>query len=494
MQLQSVDFRFSISKFSKRFSYAFAPQIFRTTIFNDPSLPSRIYPTSWLDGLRGLAAVCVFNFHYVFAYSDMTFMPWGDAQHRWLIELPIIRLPYLGLPMVSIFFIVAGYVISLKPLQLMNSNTSASREKLLQNLCSSVFRRFFRLYLPTIASTLIAVFATRLYLNEIVRDPLANKEIFPGRREKHLPRFETLSQQMRFWYREMSKLASVYDGWKPFYPIHDQHLWTIQYEFRSSLVLYLSLMLVARTRMYVRLGLLLTLSFYAFCWDRWEIMLYLWGSCLAQWDVIGEPLPGAPDILPYDTDKNLIEDGGVATESPRSASCTPNLARVRSALGIPLNIASYIFALWLLTSPQKGFQTAYGYQTLSLLIPSFWTRKEKFLPALGSALLVFLLSRESPASLLRRALTGHLVQYLGKISFSLYLVHGPILHAYGYLVPIWVWTLVGRESVWGYCVGLAVGWVVNLMVVLWLADVFGREVDERCVRAAKWIEGVCFVK
>ena len=493
MQLHNLknDIQSSVLKSVRRLTYAFVPQLPRTRIFDDPSPPSRIYPTSWLDGLRGLAALCVFNFHYLFAYGDMASKPWGDSKHRWLVELPIIRLPYLGLPMVNIFFIVAGYVISLKPLQLMHSNTSVSREKLLQTICSSVFRRFFRLYLPVVASTMLIVIATRLYLLEITRGPLVDRKIFPGTREKHLERLDTLSNQLLFWCKEMARLTSVWE-WKPFYPLHDQHLWTIQYEFRSSLVLYLCLILVARARIYVKLTMLLALSFYALCSDRYEIMLYLWGSCLAQWDVIRESNPDEQTLLLVDTGKGF--DEGSMVEAPSLMSQSSNLTRAQKYLRRLFNGAAVLLCLWLLTSPTTGYKTAYGYETLSHLIPAFWTRKEKFLPALGSALLLWLLSHSSPASLIQRTLTSHPAQYLGKISFSLYLMHGPVLHIYGYMVPIWVWRVVDRERVVGFCAGLGVGWICNLLVVLWVADVFNREVDGRCVKITKWIEGMCFVK
>lgn len=179
-----------------QFAYAFVPQIFRARIFDGHAPTSRIYSTSWLDGLRGMAALCVFNYHFLCEYGDQTVMPWGDKKLRWLIELPIIRLPYLGLPMVNIFFLVAGYFIALKPLQLMHRN---SNEKLLLTLCSSLFRRFFRLYLPVLASSLIVFITTRLHLMEFMRPHMVDKAMFPGTREKQLPRFDTLGQQLLFW-------------------------------------------------------------------------------------------------------------------------------------------------------------------------------------------------------------------------------------------------------------------------------------------------------
>jgi peptidoglycan/LPS O-acetylase OafA/YrhL len=421
-------------------------------------------------------------------------MPWGDKKHRWLIELPIIRLPYLGLPMVNIFFIVAGYVIALKPLQLMQAKPN---EKLLHTLCSSVFRRFLRLYLPVLASTLLVLLATRLYLMEFMRPHMIDKAMFPGTREKQMPRFDTIGEQLVYWYGEMGKLTSVWD-WRPFYPLHDPHLWTIQYEFRSSLVLYLLLLLVAKVCTYVRLAILFAFSVYSLSWDRWEIVLYLWGTCLAQLDIIRAEIAEERRDTLLLTDKELDELPPVlaseSSASPAFISPRMSLPHVKRRFKQGIFGAGFILALWLLSAPKVGFTSEYGYQTLSLLIPSFYSRKEKFLPTLGSVLLLWLLTHCSPSSVGHRILNGKGVQYLARISFSLYLVHGPLLHLYGYYVPILVWKVLDRKSTIGYCAGILIGWCVNLAFALWAADVFYREVDLRCVRIAKWLEEKCFVK
>lgn len=484
----------ALPSYPLRLAYAFVPQLLRSRVFHDDTPPARIYPTSWLDGLRGLAALCVFNYHFLCTYGDQTVMPWGDEKHRWLIELPIVRLPYLGLPMVNIFFIVAGYVIALKPLQLMQSK---SNEKLLHTLCSSVFRRLFRLYLPVVASTLLVLLATRMYLMEFMRPHMVDKGMFPGTREKQIPRFDTMGDQLLYWYREMGKLTSVWD-WRPFYPLHDPHLWTIQYEFRSSLVLYLLLLLVAKVRTYARLGILFVFSIYCLSWDRWEIVLYLWGSCLAQWDIIraeNRQLRRGTLLL---TDKELDELPPVLS-SDSSASPAfrfPPLSspQIKRKFNQGIYGAGFVLALWLLSAPKVGFTTEYGYQALSRLIPSFYSRKEKFLPTLGSVLLLWLLTHCSPTSVGHRILNGNVVQYFARISFALYLVHGPLLHLYGYYVPILAWRVLDRRSTTGYCAGILIGWCVNLASALWAADVFHREVDLRCVRIAKWLEDKCFVK
>jgi peptidoglycan/LPS O-acetylase OafA/YrhL len=492
---QGEDFKTSIPNFCRRFGYAFVPQLVRTRIFKDPAPRSRIFPTSWLDGLRGLAALSVFNFHYAFAFGDQSAIGWGDSKHRWLIELPILRLPYLGLPMVNIFFIVAGYVISLKPLQLMHANTTASREKLLQTMCSSVFRRLFRLYLPVVASTLMVLIFTRLYLFEYLRSTIYNKQLLPGHREQALTRYDALGEQLLFWCHEMVRLTSVWE-WRPFYALHDQHLWTIPQEFRSSLVLYLSLIMAARTRVYVRLFLLLALSAYTFCSDRWEVTLYMWGACIAQWDIMRAKKVEQPKPASSDPEKDAEDFDNLPTVLNTTHRFSMNSVQARIRLNQVIYMALFIFALFLMSQPAQNYQNTLGYQFLSNFVPPFWSRKEKFLPIVGATLLLWTLSHWSPTSLAHRILTSSLVQYLGSVSFSLYLMHGPVLHLFGYGTPIFAWQNLGldRGNAYGWFGGILFGWVINGTVAFWAADVFGREVDGRCVRFAKWLEERCFTK
>lgn len=171
-----------------------------------------------------------------------------------------------------------------------------------------------------------------------------------------------------------------------------------------------------------------------------------------------------------------------------------NPSQLKRNLGRGIYAAGFLLALWLLSAPKVGFKTEYGYQSLSLLIPSFYSRKEKFLPTLGSVLLLWLLTHCSPTSVGHKVLNGRTMQYLARISFSLYLVHGPLLHLYGYYVPVVAWKILDRKSTIGYCTGILFGWCVNLTCTLWAADVFYREIDLRCVRITKWLEEKCFVK
>ena len=96
--------------------------------------------------------------------------------------------------------------------------------------------------------------------------------------------------------------------------------------------------------------------------------------------------------------------------------------------------------------------------------------------------------------------------YLGRISFALYLVHGPVLWTLGDRVYAAVgWRRISHFSVcpgwidlWplrkGGPLGLELAFVVPQLllfpVTLWLAEVVTRVVDDPCVRLSRWLEVV----
>jgi len=185
--------------------------------------------TAWLDGLRGLAAIAVLNFHYLFAFSDIVYMGY-DSKHKNFLRLPFIRLAFDGFSAVAIFFVISGYVCSLQALKRMHNR---EHDKLLQSFSRSIFRRGFRLYLPTLFVSFMTAIAAFLGAFESLRPMIEldalKKQYFPGPwSEPPLKKYETLLCQLRFWSSEMFTLTNIWNV-GPQYLHHDPHLWTIAY-------------------------------------------------------------------------------------------------------------------------------------------------------------------------------------------------------------------------------------------------------------------------
>ncbi|KAK5064576.1 hypothetical protein LTR84_000409 [Exophiala bonariae] len=467
----------------------------RSRILEDPisssGLKTNIGPTTWMDGLRGCAALVVFNYHFLFAFTDSTAVGFGvNEQHHSIIELPFIRLLYDGATCVNIFFVIAGYVCSAKALQLMTtapSNSSGNRhEKVLSSLSCSVFRRFARLYLPVMCMMFITTVSAYAGLFEGLRDMIAQKDVNfrPQFTEPSVRQCATLTQQLHFWLQELYKLSDV---WRvgPFYPEHDPHLWTIGYEARMSMHLYIALVGLAKCKPRVRLGFLIALALLYTIWNRWEGPLFFLGAALAQYDAL-KHASGAVRLDPSPTD--LLPGSPSTTQS----SCKP------SSAGRILRRAAYTFALYLMSYPISGFKKpAPGFTWMNNLIPAFYSRKEKFPKSIGVLLFVFLLQTSrnhiaSPTpSFWHRLFTCRFARYLGQHMFALYLVHGTVLHIVGYGIPHFVWGFTGKDGAAGWLAGVVVGWVCSLVLCLFFAEVFTRQVDGRCASVIRRLENFC---
>ena len=129
----------------KRLAYCFVPSPLRAYYWNEIPPKAKQFPTTYLTGMRGIAAVKVYTFHYLHFFSDATFVPWGrDDQHKLFLELPIVQFLYAGTT-AQIFFVVAGYLMTLQIVQLFDKHEPASRSK--------AFPQHFRCTLSTIFQT-----------------------------------------------------------------------------------------------------------------------------------------------------------------------------------------------------------------------------------------------------------------------------------------------------------------------------------------------------
>ncbi|KAI9741244.1 MAG: hypothetical protein M1834_002960 [Cirrosporium novae-zelandiae] len=443
-----------------RISLILLPSYVQRWIRGEPHEPTKLHPTSALDGLRGCAAVVVFIFHFVFTFTWTIQLGYGFQENWWIILFPFIRLFHHGMCMVLVFFFVSGYVISYKPLMLMQRG---SWDLLLHTLASSAFRRAFRLFIPSIVATLIVLATVRMGFWEYPRQFAFDGVVMTGVQEPYPPRFPTLSDQLTHWGLTLNLMTSCWH-WDNFYPEYDPHLWTIPVEYRSSLVLFLVLLALAKCRVAVRLALLFAAICYCIHWDRWEIFLFLSGMFIAQVDLI---LLGR-----------------------REKISTPNFNNANTSNHYRWTFL-FILGAYLMSSPNIYMEYAPGYKTLHSLAPSSITQKHRFIQSIGVVLLIHSLNNHLP---LQRPFLTPIAQYLGKISYSFYIVHGPILHTLHYsLMPsIWAWT--GREQVFGYVLGYLMSAVVCIPIVLWAADLFWRGIDVPTVRFARWVEQRCFVR
>ncbi|KAI4715774.1 hypothetical protein E4T48_08021 [Aureobasidium sp. EXF-10727] len=456
----------------KRFLFFLLPTFVQIKLYPDLLKPERLHPSAYLDGMRGLAALFVFFYHFSYSSHDVltAFAGTGKPdEHREFLKLPFIRFIYTGPAMVSIFYVVSGYALSYKPVKLMRKK---SWNDLLHTLSSATFRRAIRLYLPCFVSTLMIVVLVRLGAYDATRGIAYDEKRLNQVREFHMPRYKSLWHQITDWAKMMWIFVHPWSfGTKDTDIEIDKHLWTIPMEFRSSLVLYLTQLGLARLKPLVRIISLVALIVWCHEKDRWEMILFYSGFLLAELDFRRQALTATKSVLPT-LDLSL--------QNPLK----------RQSLWTALYIFVFLVGIYLGGQPQLHVEHAPGWATLYSWIPSYCDHKQRYWVGWAAILLVW---STSNSSLLQRLFTNGPVQYLGKISFSLYLMHGPVTHTIGYASMDFFWRIIGYDTYTTKEVGFVLAAIINIASTIWAADIFMRVVDTPTVQFAKWVEGKCIV-
>ncbi|KAI9698871.1 MAG: hypothetical protein M1820_007378 [Bogoriella megaspora] len=446
----------------QRSCFALLPSIVQKRIHGD-SKPERLFPTSHLDGMRGLAAFFVFFCHLSYNCFIITygFGLGEDGDNYHLLQLPIIRLFYSGPPMVSIFFVISGYALSLKPLKQMRAH---QWDGLLSTMSSSVFRRGFRLFLPTTISTFFIFLMLRLGFYENTRAFAEDRNMLRNILEYHPWRHLTTTEQFWDWLWTLRNFVAVW-SWDPYAGStrYDVHLWTIPTEFRSSLFLFLCLIGLARCKSYLRISILCGISYVVLRSDRWELLLFLSGAILAELD--------------------LIRAASMTARGEKEIRMGP----LRKAFWSTVALA----ALYLMSFPDEWGNETPGFVYLDSLIPEWFSVGYRYWQAFGSIMLVWAVNN---APFLQDPFNTPAIQYLGKISYALYLMHGPVIHVIGYAIEPWAWSITGSDTEAQYKAGFLISTVLIIPCLLWAADLFWRAFDIPCVRFARWIETQCTVE
>ncbi|KIW08862.1 uncharacterized protein PV09_00786 [Verruconis gallopava] len=444
--------------------------------------------TAALDGLRGIAALFVFCFHVLFSYTTAIEYGYGQSEaNQHIVQLPFLSLFYRGHSMVAVFFVVGGYVMSIKPLSLMHSHQAAAAPGV---LVSSVFRRGIRLYLPAIAATFVTMCTVYFGLWEYPRQFVTGDEQLIVYSDLHpLPK-ATLASQFWDWLNEVASMTDLFYYYNkngfllPYYNKYDPHLWTVPFEYRSSLIVTVVLLALSRCKFAVRLFLTGLIVLFCGFWDRWEVVCFLAGMILCDIDLFNqkpEPRPARLETI-VEEDEDLLPQWEAKTRLALEDSATRN-GYVKHWLLL------FLAGLYLLSTPNLDIGNTPGYQTLFQLTPSTYSDKKRFLQSLGAICTVWAITN---CSALQSPFVTSFAQYLGSISYSLYIVHGPLIHIVGYSITPNIWIhFTGKEGL-NWIAGLILGSGILAAFVVITADIFWRHVDLKSIAIARYLECACF--
>ena len=256
---------------------------------------------------------------------------------------------------------------------------------------------------------------------------------------------------------------------------YDVHLWTIPIEYRCSLFLFL--VLIGTARVTTRLRFLTIGATMAFVYrsSRWDFLLFLAGMLIAELDLIRGAHTSSATIPSLDK---------VIPDEPATPLRTVSISSVVWG-------SVSILALYLMSQPDAKGHLTPGWVYLCSVVPPWWKAEGfRYWQSAGATLFVLAVGH-SPAW--QRFFNSGVVQYFGKISYAIYLMHGPAMHTVGYHFEKWAYDLTGLEGYW-FNAGFALHACFCIPVVIWWADVFWRVVDIPTVKFAKWFERRCLHK
>lgn len=436
------------------------PRIFHTLRkHNARTTPLR--STDYLNGLRGWAALLVYVSHHI---HDVTYVPIELAYGRdgvyYLISFPFIRTLFTGSHMaVHIFFVLSGYVLSRRVLEMIHKDTDPG--KITTSLASSLCRRWIRLWGPIVGTTFLAMTVQHICWDK------------PDQRMKN------------YFWQIIDWLANFLHASFPFsngqYMTSNPHTWTIPMEYKGSIYVFLALMATCRMTRKARLSLILGLVSFIHYRGVWQASTFLFGMVLSEIDMLDHESWPRWKIL------SIIEKWKIIILS-----------------------SMMIFALHCAGQPRRLMLVEYdeyavspGYQYMAILTPSFYREKitggvVNFWYSIGAVITVIVVSH---LSVLKEVFESPWLQYLGQISYGFYLVHGPILVTVGTRLYLavgardyvldqyrsWynIWEF-GRLGPVGLRLNFLCCHLILLPLTLYLGDLVTEFMDEPSVRLAEW--------
>jgi peptidoglycan/LPS O-acetylase OafA/YrhL len=286
-----------------------------------------------------------------------------------------------GTAWVAIFFVLLGFVNSLKAVQL--ARVGATNDAL-NSLATSTFRRTGRLVFPAAAVTVLAWFFCQLGA------------------------FDLASRTDAYWIRTTSPLPSpswsravddlirqLIRTWVEAENAYDQPQWALLNLFKGSLYVFTALLATVNTTPRFRLCA--------------EIVLYMW--CWAKNDaIVGINVFGG---------MILAELSFMRQSMPKSKSTLANL--------LPYLLA--ILGLYLMSFPDSFYEQAAWSRRLwqiGLVIFPANPLFGRFYAGIGAQILCLAILL-SPS--MRNVLSNRYLLWLGSMSYPLYLLHGPLLRS-----------------------------------------------------------------
>lgn len=393
-----------------------------------------------------------------------------------IFQLPIFRLFAQGQAWVAIFFVLLGFVNSLKTIQ-----QSRAREfnAALTSLASSSFKRTGRLVFPAATVTVLAWFVCQLGFNRLALSS-----------EAYWMRI-TSSEPSPTWVVAIDDLIrAIISTWFFAENPYDQPQWALVYLFKGSL--YVFMVLLATNRTTPRFRFLVYAILYIWSWSigecRYLSLLYVI-TVNASLGLVGTNVFFGMFLA----ELSFFPQSTISAESSIHLQALPLILAF-----VSLVLMSYPneYTTW---APWSRFLLNVGYA----IFPDT-TDFGRAWPGLGAQ---FLCLSVMISPLLRRVFSNRWFVWIGSMSYSLYLLHGPLMRsvlAWLTFGPIalreglpnptenpdgsWNWPVLPFPKPAAFVVILPVFWAF-LTYVVWL---WSTRVDPLFGKATNMFERIAF--
>lgn len=378
-----------------------------------------------LEGLRGIASLIVAISHFAFVFSPILasqFNPIEGARFLYPLErwlhYPPLSLIFSGEAAVCVFFVMSGYVLTTKYF-------STGGIEVLQR---GAAKRYIRLVLPSFASVMLAWMLWRTGgIIAAQSAPLGVAGWVPTWYVGPYPFFGAIFNGL---------VSAPLFG----HTVLNSPLWTIQVELIGSVLLF---------AMFAALG-------------RNPLWLCVWFLFFA--DVLSGYLPNVLFYVAFFAGALL----NPAREWLRSHQIVSACLICLGLIGVAYNL-----------NPVFDFMRAIPLPNLQPYGPNFGSNIRLLWNSLGAfALVAGVIGSNGVGAVL----SSRIPVFLGKISFSLYVIHVPLVMSVGLHAAKF-----GQQHGMSYGESVLFSFVVYLLVVLSLATFFHRYIDAPSIRLADFV-------
>ncbi|KAI1344399.1 acyltransferase family-domain-containing protein [Xylariaceae sp. FL0016] len=338
----------------------------------------------WVDGLRGLASTLVVLTHITRAFYGELFLPVSaEGAAPRLLQLPFLRILVQGRIGVTIFSFVTGYVCALKPIKLYRQN---NQDAAFTSIAKSALRRVPRLVIPCAFATVI------IWVMSMLGMFMVGKQSDCWWCDMTSPdRITNIFQSIRHL------IFNIINTWTHGANAYDGNQWTLLPLLKGSMEVYI--FIIGTAYLQPRYRMICSLIVYLYFYiggDSAFGMQFFWGVFLCD-------LQNHPGANQWIADRPKI---------------SRTLATIFMFLG--LYLASY---------PEGHHEWAtwseMQFQVLVRILPAN-SEIPRFASGIGLQLIT-LGFHFSPG--LRDVLSSKYLLWLGKQSFAVYLLHGPLLRS-----------------------------------------------------------------